>query len=92
MPIMINLLFVLAGIAAVAFGIVIAFNIRGVVTRKVARNYKKLELIHQANGRMGPVFVPIFGTAGYLRFLGVVLIPAGLIMTLAGSVLLSHHV
>ncbi|MBB5117425.1 hypothetical protein [Streptomyces eurocidicus] len=91
MPIMIDILFIVAGVAAVAFGIAIAFNIRGVVTRKVARNYKKLELIHQANGRLDPVFVPFFGTAGYLRFLGVILIPSGLLMALAGSVLFSHR-
>ncbi|MFF4530348.1 hypothetical protein ACFY1P_13825 [Streptomyces sp. NPDC001407] len=81
-------LFVAIGISVVVFGVLQAFNVRGTVTRRVARNHKKLELIHQASGRLDPVFVPFFGTAGYLRFLGAVLIPVGAVMSLAGCMLL----
>ncbi|MFE0047282.1 hypothetical protein [Streptomyces albireticuli] len=86
---MIDIFFLLFGIVAVVSGVVIAFNVRGVVTRRVARVHKKLELIHQANGRLEPVFVPFTGTAGYLRFLGAVMIPFGLIMIVASILILN---
>ncbi|MFI1800094.1 hypothetical protein ACH427_22450 [Streptomyces sp. NPDC020379] len=88
MPALLPVIFIAVGLCAVVFGVIQAFNVRGTVTRRVARNRKKLELIHQASGRLDPVFVPFFGTAGYLRFLGAVLIPVGAVMALAGSMLL----
>ncbi|MBT2383511.1 hypothetical protein [Streptomyces sp. ISL-11] len=81
----------LLGICAVVFGVINAFNVRGIVTRRVQRLHRKLELNHLASGRLGPTFIPITGTAGYLRFLGAVMIPFGLIMTLAGMMLLIRH-
>ncbi|UQI43746.1 hypothetical protein M1P56_04935 [Streptomyces sp. HU2014] len=89
MPSLIEMVFLLFGVAAVVFGVVIAFNVRGVTTRRVERTYRKLELMHQASGRLGPVSVPLFGTAGYLRFLGAVMIPFGLIMIVASVALMS---
>ncbi|MFD0383981.1 hypothetical protein ACFQ2B_21765 [Streptomyces stramineus] len=67
------------------FGLVLAFNVRGTVTRKVERTRKRVELIHQATGRLGPPPSPYMGTAWYARTLGAVMIPFALLMTLGGT-------
>lgn len=88
MPAALHVLFVLLGIAATVFGATQLLNFRGVVTRRVARTRAKLELMHQASGRLGAAPVPFMCSEGYLRTLGGILVLIGPVLVLAGVMLL----
>ncbi|RVU17956.1 hypothetical protein EOT10_33185 [Streptomyces antnestii] len=78
--------FLLAGLVAVWAGVNWAFDVRGIATRRSERIRRRNADAWAAMGRLdgSPT---MFGSVGYLRFLGVLMAFAGLVMLLAAYAL-----
>jgi len=74
--------FLLAGLVALWCGVNWAFDVRGITTRRSERIRRKNADTWAAMGRLG-ASPTIFGTPGYLRFLGALMALAGLLLLLA---------
>ncbi|MGW6361487.1 hypothetical protein ACWFR5_41530 [Streptomyces sp. NPDC055092] len=74
--------FLLGGLAALWCGVNWAFDVRGITTRRSERILRKNADTWAAMGRLD-ASPTIFGTPGYLRFLGTLMALAGLLMLLA---------
>ncbi|MCX5242120.1 hypothetical protein [Streptomyces prunicolor] len=76
---MIDIVFALGGLLALWCGLSWAFDVRGITTRRSERIRLKNEAAWAAMGRLGGS-PTVFATVGYLRFLGVVMAGAGLLL------------
>jgi hypothetical protein len=75
----IDIVFALGGLLALWCGLSWAFDVRGITTRRSERIRLKNEAAWAAMGRLGGS-PTVFATVGYLRFLGVVMAGAGLLL------------
>ncbi|MGW6396648.1 hypothetical protein [Streptomyces sp. NPDC055134] len=80
--------FALGGLVALWCGVSWAFDVRGITTRRSERIRRKNADTSAAMGRLDAA-PSLFGTPGYLRFLGALMAFAGLVL-LAASYALWH--
>ncbi|MFD5076861.1 hypothetical protein [Streptomyces sp. NPDC058371] len=74
--------FLLGGLAALWCGVNWAFDVRGITTRRAERIQRKNEQVWATAGRLGGPS-NLFATPGYLRFLGALMVFAGLVLLTA---------
>ncbi|MFE5024830.1 hypothetical protein ACFRAO_16205 [Streptomyces sp. NPDC056656] len=79
-------IFLLAGLVALWCGVNWAFDVRGITTRRSERIRRKNADTWAAMGRLD-ASPTVFGTPGYLRFLGALMAFAGLVMLVAAYAL-----
>nr|WP_203644806.1 hypothetical protein [Streptomyces sp. SID14478] len=72
---------------AIWCGVNWAFDIRGITTRRSARAREKSADIWAGTGRLDTAPTTIFGSVGYLRFLGVMMMLAGVLLVLVAYAL-----
>ncbi|MFG2524379.1 hypothetical protein [Streptomyces sp. NPDC048527] len=76
-------IFVLAGLVCLWCGVNWAFDVRGITTRRSERIRQRNAGILGMPGALDAAPTTVFGSVGYLRFLGALMAFAGLILLVA---------